>query len=853
MAIEPGKKVGHFRILSKIGEGGMGVVYRARDENLRRDVALKVLPAELMGKEERRVRFLREARAAASVSHKNIATIHEVDEAAGVIFIPMELVEGRTLRSLLREKKPLPIPDTIAYATGIAEGLARAHQARVIHRDLKPENIIIDSDRHPKILDFGLAKVIEERGGMPWANCSQAETATQEMTREGKILGTPAYMSPEQARGEPVDLRSDIFSFGTTLYEMMTGKNPFKGKTPFDTLSSITRDQPEPPARLNPTAPPGLVRVMEKCLEKKPEKRYQDTQELVRDLRGLTGEVHPVGFFARIPLRSVSRGWKLGLAGLAIALIALLAATGPIKSLFRPAIRSVAVLPLKNDSPDPESSDYLAAAIGQDLSTKLTMLSDIRVTPWVTASRFSVESQTLSEIARQLNVTALAVGSFRMIGDQIRVSMSLVDASSGFQLWADEFQAPFSGFLKLESEIAVKAERSLLGKLSGVERQSLARVQTHSADAYDHYLKGASLLQLVDRDANDKALAFFERALDIDPDLARAHVGMGAVFTERYFRAWGGQNMLELAEERFDRAISLDPALTSAYGGLIHVYWMRDVNVGGLRDYNQKITQVLKVAREVAELEVQDIPALQARAEAYWFTFFPDESIVLLKRILEMDPSNEGALWWLVLSKSRAGYFQEAIQAGEDYFHRFGDDPEIHTFVATAYHALGDFESARIHYNKAMRLFGQNPSYYVFTLAAILNYQDGEPEKAREILSRYNQILGPLVEAYPDNRRFRTSISFLQEFKQALKDPGAEDSKEFWNSLGSYFHFPLGDPELLVETLLQELQRGRFYNPDFKAKTVIDEDTPGFRELVEEYDEVRARLVEIHQVGINPN
>ena len=281
-----GITLSHFRIVAKIGEGGMGVVYRAEDTKLRRQVALKVLPPDLVANEERRLRFLREARTAAAINHPNIATIYEADEADGVVFIAMELVEGKTLRDHIGAK-PMAIKDSLRIATEMAEGLAKAHGAHVIHRDFKPDNVIVTADGHVKILDFGLAKLLEDPHEEAPAEMSKLATLSREMTREGKIFGTPAYMSPEQARGQQVDARSDLFSFGTTLYEMVTSKVPFEGKTATDTLSSIIRDEPPPPSQLNDTVPLELDRIIAECLEKDPQDRYLHTDQLVADLKKL--------------------------------------------------------------------------------------------------------------------------------------------------------------------------------------------------------------------------------------------------------------------------------------------------------------------------------------------------------------------------------------------------------------------------------------------------------------------------------------------------------------------------------------------------------------------------------------
>ncbi|MGD8377737.1 MAG: serine/threonine-protein kinase, partial [Acidobacteriota bacterium] len=279
-----GKTLSHFRILSQLGEGGMGVVYEAEDTKLGRKVALKVLPPERVGDEERRLRFLREARTAAAISHPHIAAIHEIDETEGVVFIAMELVEGETLRAVLQRGVP-PLHKSLRFAAEIAEALAAAHQANIVHRDLKPENVMIRPDGHVKLLDFGLAKLREEAADD--AASTRMETLSAEMTREGKVLGTAAYMSPEQARGQPVDFRSDLFSFGIVLYEMSTGRSPFQGPSVTDTLSAIVRDQPAPMTRIAPAVPEELARITGKCLEKHPEERYQHTDDLAMDLRKL--------------------------------------------------------------------------------------------------------------------------------------------------------------------------------------------------------------------------------------------------------------------------------------------------------------------------------------------------------------------------------------------------------------------------------------------------------------------------------------------------------------------------------------------------------------------------------------
>jgi serine/threonine protein kinase len=327
-----GKSISHFRILAKLGEGGMGVVYKAEDERLSRPVALKILRSDARGGEEWRLRLIREARTAASVNHPNIAAIYEVDEADGETFIAMEYVEGSSLRALLRGR-PLAIKEALRIGTGMAEGCARAHQARIIHRDLKPENVAIALDGQVKILDFGLARLVEQPAEATPSELSRLETISADQTLERRIVGTAAYMSPEQARGQSLDARSDLFSFGIVLYEMVTGRAPFKGSTTMDTLTAIIREAPAPAMDLNPEAPAELQRILDKCLEKDPSDRYQDARDLVVDLRRLMRDTdsHPMRrqevSAPRVARASRHRAARL-MVPLALAALAAIAVSG---------------------------------------------------------------------------------------------------------------------------------------------------------------------------------------------------------------------------------------------------------------------------------------------------------------------------------------------------------------------------------------------------------------------------------------------------------------------------------------------------------------------------------------------
>src|SRR5262245_43775310 len=363
------KRLSHFRILGRLGEGGMGVVYKAEDERLRRTVALKLLPPAFVGDPERRQRFLREARAAAAVTHSSIAAIYEVGEDGDDVFIAMEYVEGRTLRALVDEG-PRPVLEAVRLAIEIARGLERAHASGVVHRDLKPENVIVDGEGRARILDFGLAKLHGDEAPAVSATLSQAETLVRDAdlrTGAGTIVGTAAYMSPEQARGEAVDARSDLFSLGVVLYELLTGRNPFRGPTPVDTLSAVLKDRPRPAGEWNSDVPAALDQILDRLLAKHRDARLASAAELVRELEGLAG-APPV---SRVEAAASER--------------------------------SIAVLPFADMSPQ-KDQDYFCEGIAEELMSALTRIEGLRVAARTSAFQFKGRSGDVRDIGHQLGV-----------------------------------------------------------------------------------------------------------------------------------------------------------------------------------------------------------------------------------------------------------------------------------------------------------------------------------------------------------------------------------------------------------------------------------------------------------------
>ncbi len=480
MTLQPGQMLAQYRLAEKLGEGGMGIVYKALDTKLNRPVAIKILPQEVTADSQRRRRFLREARTAAAVIHPNVAAIHEADEAAGTVFIAMEYVEGRTLRSLIGGR-PLSVAEALRLGADIAEGLASAHQARVIHRDLKPDNVMLRPDGHVKILDFGLAKLVEEPGERTLVEASRAETLAADITREGAIAGTPVYMSPEQARGQPVDARSDRFSFGSMLYEMVTGRRPFQGPTLAATLSAILSGAPVPATDLNSQVPAELERILGKCLEKAPQDRYQHADDLLVDLRRLQQgtEVSALRGARRFGARALR--WVLYLGGIGAALLALWI------NLF------------------PPSQEYFADGMTEELIAELGKIGGIRVISRTSVMQYKNGRKPIPEVARELNVDAVIEGSVQRADGRVRIRTRLV-AAGDRQLWSESYERDAQDVLRLQDQVVQAITAAIAVELTPEERSRLASARTVDPRAHEEVLLGRY-------HANRETLADFQQGI----------------------------------------------------------------------------------------------------------------------------------------------------------------------------------------------------------------------------------------------------------------------------------------------------------------------------------------------------
>lgn len=757
MDLQPGKRLSHYRLVDKIGEGGMGVVYEAEDVRLRRRVALKVLPSELVGNQERKARFLREARAAAAVTHPNIATIYEVDETDGLPFLAMELIEGNTLRAIL-EQGSLTIPQALRYAREVADGLARAHEARIVHRDLKPENILIDSDGRPKILDFGLAKILREEEEDPSPGQTQASTLTGEMTRQGTIMGTAAYMSPEQARGEAVDLRSDLFSFGVILYEMVTERVPFKGKTPMDTLAAIIGREARPASDLNAKVPAQLERILVRCLEKDPGNRYQSTADLVHELRQVSGTASPRPIAHRV-FRPLRKRWGWIAAALAVVPALLLLSYLRPFIVSPPRIESIVVLPLENQSGDP-NQEYFADGMTEALINELGRIGALRVISRTSAMRFKGSEQTLPEIAEALNVDAVLEGSVVRVGNRLGITARLIEPASDQQLWSESFERNIRDVLTLRNEIARTIAREIRVKLTSREQENLERAQEVDPRVYDEYLRGwYAVTNKWSREGADEAIEHFNRALALDADFAPAHAGIVLAYGLAV-AGYPSEQVIKEAIPAAARALELDDSLGEVYAALGNIKFLRESDwIGPEQEYRRALERSpnsmwvhryysfylilsgrndegIEHARRAVELDPLTPTTNLNLGWAYMLSDRPDEAIEQHERTLELlreapDPLTE---YWvhyqLTLDYLLAERYEEALENC--------DKADLYGVERVWIHYLAGRRE------EALELFGQlenqGPFWMAVTYAVIEDY-----DQAFDWLERAYELRDPTL------------------------------------------------------------------------------------------------------------
>jgi serine/threonine protein kinase/Tfp pilus assembly protein PilF len=687
-----GKLIGHYRIESLIGVGGMGEVYLARDERLGRKAALKLLPDSLTTDETQLSRFKNEARSASALNHPNILTVYEIGVEGNVHFIATEFIEGITLRASLAHGRIKPHA-ALEIAMQVASALAAAHEAGVVHRDIKPENIMLRPDGYAKVLDFGIAKLTEQRLA---SDDHTIKTTAALQTRPGLVLGTARYMSPEQARGQKVDARSDIWSLGVVLYEMVGGSPPFRGETPSDCIAAILTTEPPRLSGVLPDVPLKLESILQKALRKNSDERYQTIKGMLADLRILKAELEAESSLPRIKARAESilskiKRHKRGVLLTPAATLLVAAAVAYSFYFVAPAPlpneKSIAVLPFENLSEE-KFNAHFADGIQDEILTRLSKIADLKVISRTSTQRYKNTSQKLSEIANQLGVANLLEGSVQKTNDQVRVSVQLIRAASDSHLWAETFDRRLTDIFSVESEVAKAIADQLRVKLTGQEEQVIAARPTDNPEAYDAYLRGlAYTLKTGNSPANTLAAQkYLKEAVRLDLKFALSWALLSYVDALGYLTLTL-QPTVALREERgqaAETALTLQANLGEAIMARGYYYY------ACLKDYDAAV-RYFEQARQFLpnSSQIPESLAYVARRRGQW-----DRSESYFNQAERLDPRNVSLLTQHAQSYMIVRRFPEALKKFDQVLDVIPDDLDTLAQKAGIAQAQGDLPRA---------------------------------------------------------------------------------------------------------------------------------------------------------------
>jgi serine/threonine protein kinase/tetratricopeptide (TPR) repeat protein len=749
-----GKTVSHYRILEKLGEGGMGIVYKAEDTKLKRTVALKFLPPELMRNPEAKERFLYEAQAAAALEHQNICNIYEINETEDQIFIVMSCFEGQTLKEKI-ESGPLKIDKALKIVIQAADGLQAANEKGIVHRDIKSANIMITEKGQVKIMDFGLAKL-------------KGQT---KITKEGTTLGTAAYMSPEQAQGADVDHRTDIWSLGVVLYEMITGQLPFRGEYEQALVYSIINEQPEPLSALRTGVPIELERIVNKTLAKDPSERYQHADDFMVDLRNLKKDTKPGTSVPGKTIR-VDTNKKLMMRSVigagAIILVFLLGFWLLSRKQSQPPatesedLKSIAVLPFVNMSAD-KNQEYFCDGMTEDIITKLSQVTDLKVISRTSVMLYKDKKKRIRDIGNELNVATILEGSVRKGGDRLRITAQLINAKTEAHLWADAFDRDIDikDVFNVQSEVALEIVNALRAKLSPGEREKLKKKPTGNLKAYDYYLMGRNYYLRFRKQDNEHAIELYKKALELDPGYARAYAGLGEVYAQRVLRYGFPPKWLEKAEELSKQAISINPDCAEAYKSLGLVYiikgWLKKAIKATRKSFKlnpdpalalPNLAILLCLTGEFEEAMTLTKNGLSTAPTDPWCYYCIGlvyrclgnyvKAVEWLNKALELQPSLDDASQNLIHCYLALGRYEQALEQSRKFL---SDTPGKYTALFYAgYAALfsNKFELAKQYLQRTIELYSIKNHFYLCnsTVLGYIYWKTGEKAEARKLLEQ---------------------------------------------------------------------------------------------------------------------
>jgi non-specific serine/threonine protein kinase len=643
--------ISHYRILEKIGEGGMGVVYRAQDTTLDRHVAVKFLPQHLSDSSDNKARFMQEARAAAALNHPNILSVYEVGEQDGSMFLVMEFIEGETLRSRLGKlRSGVGVTQSLDWTAQIAQGLRAAHEKGIIHRDIKPENIMITTGGQVKIMDFGIAKF----------------SSKQTMTKAGASLGTLVYMSPEQAQATPADQRSDIWSLGVVLYEMLTGELPFKAEHDAALIYLIMNENPPAPSALDRKIPHAVDSLVAMMLKKDRTLRYQSTDELLKMLAD-----------GRKEIENASQSAKK---------------------------KAIAVLPFDNISPDKES-DYFSEGLTEELIANLSRLKEMRVISRTTSMQYKGTKKDIRTIGRELEARYIMEGSVRKFQDDLRITVQLIDVDLDEQLWAETYKGKLADVFDIQEQVSKQIVDALMVKLSPTEKIVLTKRSTLNPEAFDCYLRARNFLYHRTKKSMHFAVQLFQKAIDLDPRYAGAYAGLGETYASLYLDVERTELWLDKAIESGLKALMYDSTLPEAYAALGLAYFNK-------RMWDESIT----ASQKSIELDPQNFLGYWILGRIYHNADRDRESVDLFKKVVSLNPDFYSVYGDLQITYGRLGdkenydkTLHTALEVYARYLSQHPDDARGHMYFATDLAQIGKREEAKVQAAKALELSPDDP------------------------------------------------------------------------------------------------------------------------------------------------